>query len=156
MLNLKKMQTPATYEDVNLLLRLYEMRREEKMRQARDYFLGQFNPDSVDEFKQMCPHGTKENAHFRQFITYWEMVASFITAGVLNENLFFQSGREMLVAYERVKPMLGDMRAMYQDPTYLLNLEQVGEHYIEFMKKKGPDTYEAFLNRVGKPPKKQA
>ena len=147
------MTSQATYDDVNLILRLYEMRRETTMREARDFYLGKFNPDSLEEFKETCPPGTRQNAYYRQVITYWEMVAGFIEAGVLSENLFFQSGRELLVAYERVKPLLGAIREMYKDPSYLVNLEQVGERYAEFLKKKGPGTYEAFLNRVGKPPK---
>src|SRR5450432_3769526 len=97
------MQTPATYDDANLILRLYEMRREEKLRQAREWFTRNFHCSTLEEFNKVCPPGSQENAFARQVVTYWEMVASLMTSGVLNEQLFFQSGMELLLVWERVK-----------------------------------------------------
>ena len=59
-------------------------------------------------------------------ITYWDMVASFIVSGVLNKELFFQSGRELLLVYERMRAVLPGLRDAYKDPSYLANLERVG------------------------------
>ena len=74
----------ATYDDANLLLKLYELRREDKMREARAWFVSNFKPKSVDEMLQLCPPGSAENAKMRQVITYWDMAASFVASGVLN------------------------------------------------------------------------
>ena len=93
------MESPATYEDVNLVLRLYELRREDRLRKARAWFGQSFKVRTLDEFNQLCPVGSDENAYFRMVVTYWEMTASFITSGVLNQNLFFQSGRELLFVW---------------------------------------------------------
>src|ERR1700730_13892593 len=96
----------ATYDDVNLILRLYELRREEKLRTARAWFSSNFKVKSLAEYTELCPKGTENNAYARQVMTYWEMVASFITSGVLNQGLFFQSGRELLFVWTRVQPIL--------------------------------------------------
>jgi len=142
------MSSPATYDDVNLILRLYEMRREEKLRKAREWFAKSFKVKSMEEFNQLCPPGSDENAYARMVVTYWEMVASFVTAGVLNEELYFQSGRELLFCWERIRDMLPEFRAMFKDPGVYKNLEQVASNYIQHMNKMSPGSYEAFSARV--------
>ena len=86
----------ATYDDVNLILRLYEMRRDDRLREARKWFTGSFKVKTFEEFTALCPPGSEPNASYRMVTTYWEMVASFLTSGVLNAELFYQSGRELL------------------------------------------------------------
>ena len=93
----------ATFDDVNLILRLYELRRDEKMRQAREWFSKSFTAHSLDEFNSVCPPGSEQNVWFRMVVSYWEMVASFITGGVLNQELFFQSGHELLMVWEKIR-----------------------------------------------------
>jgi hypothetical protein len=140
--------TPATYDDVNLILKLYDMRREEQMRTARTWFTANFKVKSMVEYNRLCPRGSGMNAHARQVITYWDMVASFICSGVLNQELFFQSGRELLIVWVRVEPILEEWRALYKDPTWLKNLESVGTAFAEYMKKLGAESYESFVARV--------
>src|SRR5258708_2817486 len=91
-----KAQRPATYEDANLLLRLYELRREDKLRQARDWFTKKFKVSTLEEFQKLCPQGSEEHAYFRMVTSYWDMAASFVTGGVLHEELFMQNSREIL------------------------------------------------------------
>lgn len=143
------MSNPATYDDVNLILRLYEMRREEKLRVARDWFAKNFKPKSMEDFNRLCPPGTGDNAYFRMVTTYWEMVASFITAGVLNEDLFYQSGMELLFCWERVKHILPAAREAFKNPGMLRNLEIVANNFIRALDKNGPEMYKAFSARVG-------
>lgn len=143
------MSTPATYDDVNLILRLYDMRREARLREARAWFVKNFKPKSLDEMNRIAPVGSDENASVRMVTTYWEMVASFLTSGVLNEDLFFQSGRELLLVYERVKPILSELRAAYKDPAANKNLEAVAKRYIDYLSRTAPGSYEAFAARVG-------
>ena len=108
--------TQATYDDANLLLRLYEMRREEKMREARAWFVANFKPKSMADIHQLCPPGSESNARMRMVSTYWDMAASFVTAGVLNPDLFFANSREMLLVAIRLRPVLAEIRAAYKDP----------------------------------------
>src|SRR6187200_3068899 len=111
------MEIRGTYDDVNLILRLYDLRREEKLRKARDWFAKNFKVRTLDEFRKLCPPGSEENAYYRMVVTYWEMVASFITNGVLNQQLFFQSGREILFVWERVRDLIPLVREGEKDPT---------------------------------------
>jgi len=143
--------TRATYDDANLVLRLYDMRREERMRKARAWFTAHFKVTSSDELSKLAPGGSDENAYYRMVITYWDMAASFITGGVLDKELFFQSNRELLLVWERVKDVLPDIRARYKDPQLYAHLEQVGNEFAHyFQARSGDEAYKAFLKRIGK------
>jgi len=139
-----------TYDDVNLILRLYELRREPKMRDARNWFVANFKCKTMADYAQLCPPGSEPHAYFRQCASYWDMAGSFINAGVLNADLFFANTREILLCWERVKPVIGEMRAAFKDPNYLGNLEKAGKACAEWVSKtSGEDAYKAFTARVG-------
>jgi hypothetical protein len=140
--------SPATYDDANLLLKLYELRRDEKMREARAWFVANFKPTTVDEMLQLCPPGSAENAKMRQVITYWDMAASFVSSGVLNPELFFVNNRECLLVWLRVRPYLAGLREKYADPNYFEHLETVGNMNLEYLNRRSPGAAEAFLKRV--------
>jgi hypothetical protein len=142
------MTKAATYDDVSLILKLYDLRREPRLREARAWFSSSFKCKTGEEMLKLCPPGSEENASSRMVVTYWEMVASFIISGVLNQELFFQSGRELLFVWERIRDLVPAMREMYKDPTWLGNFEKVAVAYIEWMKRHAPDAYEAFSARV--------
>jgi len=139
----------ATYDDANLLLRLYQLRREEKMREARAWFVANFKPKSMADIQQLCPPGSESNARMRMVSSYWDMAASFVTAGVLNPELFFANNREMLLVATRMRPVLSEIRAAYKDPSFLLNLETVAQQYSDYLNKVSPGTFDAFVARVG-------
>jgi hypothetical protein len=142
------MEAHATYDDVNLVLRLYELRREEKLRAARDWFTRNVKAANLDELAVLCPMGSQENAYYRMVLSYWEMAASFITAGVLNADLFFQSGGEMLVVWERVKHLVPPAREAYKSPGMYRNLEAAANLFIQWMNKNSAGAYEAFSERI--------
>lgn len=138
------MTTQATYDDANLILRLYELRRDEKLRQARDWYASKFHPTSLADAMQIAPPGSPENAYMRMVGSYWETACSFVTAGVLNQELFFQSSGEMLVVWEKIRPMISELRAMFKNPNAFRNLETVGNAYIKWMESQGPEAYSGF------------
>jgi len=143
------MHPRPTYDDANLVLRLYDMRREERLRKARAWFTANFkNVATIEQFQKLCPPGTDENAFFRMTTTYWEMAASFVTSGVLNEELFYQSGRELLFVWERARAYVAAFRAANDDQTYLRNLEIVGNSFATRYRTASPAGYEAFVRRV--------
>lgn len=142
------MPNHATYDDANLILRLYELRREERMRIARKWYMEHFGPETLAEFRQLCPAGTEENASFRQVSTYYEMVASFITNGVLNDELYFQSGGELFLVYLRLEPILAEYRAAFKNPGVYKNLEAVAARYAAYIDKNDPEASAAFRARV--------
>ncbi len=136
----------ATYDDVNLILRLYDIRREEKLRAARSWYVTNFKPKTMAEMNAIAGPGTDGNPMFRQVVSYWDMVASFITSGVLNEELFFQSNRELLLVWLRLKPVVSEVRIAFKDPNAWKNLETVAEAYQKHI---GPEAFAAFAGRVG-------
>jgi hypothetical protein len=138
----------ATYDDVKLILRLYEMRREERLREARKWFTGSFKVKTFDEFQALCPPGSEPNASYRMVITYWEMVASFLTSGVLNNELFYQSGRELLFVWERMRDILPTVREKLGHPRELKNLEEAATAFIGWWNHTAPGAYDAFSKRV--------
>ena len=142
------MANTATYDDANLILKLFELRREEKMRLARDFFATKFIASTLEEVNQKFPPGSDGNVYLRMVLSYWDMVAGFITSGVLNEELFFQSGGELLFVWERVKDLVPQMREAFKMPTAYKNLETVGNRFIDHMKRQGPGAYEAFSARI--------
>ena len=103
-----------TYDDAQLILKLYDLRREERLRKARAWFSSSFRVKMMDDFTRLCPVGSDENASYRMVVTYWEMVASFVTSGVLHKELFFQSGRELLFVWERIRDLVPGVRETTQ------------------------------------------
>jgi Domain of unknown function (DUF4760) len=150
------METMATHEDANLILRLYELRRDEKMRQARAWFVANFYVKTPADSMALCPPGSEENAYLRMVTSYWEMVASFLTSGVLNEELFFQSGQELLLTWIRVEPLVSEMRKMMGNPNAWKNLEATAQRYSQYLKSSSPGAYEAFVARIGSRPEQAA
>src|SRR5689334_18228958 len=127
---MKQWAERATFDDVNLILKLYDLRREPRLRDARRWFVASFKVKTLDDLNALCPGGSEQNASFRMFTTYWEMVSSFIASGVLNQELFFQSGRELLLCWERVRDVLPQMREHYRNPLEFKNLETAASLYI--------------------------
>ncbi len=142
------MQARATYDDANLIVRLYELRREERMRKARAWFSASFRPHTLQDFNALVPPGSDELASYRMVTSYWEMVASFVTSGVLSAELFFQSGRELLLVWERIRDVVPAIRQQNTDPLAFSNLESVARDYIAYLERRSPGAYAAFSARV--------
>jgi hypothetical protein len=108
-------------KSAELIMRLYEMRREEVMRKARDWFAG-FNPESVEEVVNALrgEHG----AYYRMVTTYWEMAASFVNHGAIDEEMFNDANGEQAFVFAKIQPFLGELRAMLH-PGVLRHLEQL-------------------------------
>lgn len=138
----------ATYEDANLILKLYELRREDKMREARQWIAGEFSANSFREFGQKCAPGSQESAYFRMVTSYWDMAGLFVVQGILNEELFIRSAGESVIVWERVRPFIAEMRESLDNPFFLKNLETVAEAHIAWLKKNAPGAYESLIKRV--------
>jgi hypothetical protein len=139
----------STYDDANLILRLYELRREDKMRAARNWFVANFRPKSMAEMGELCPPGTEANAYYRQVVSYWDMAGSFVNSGVMNADLFFMNTREVLLVWERVRPIIGEARTAFKDPSYLANLEKAGQGCAEYITRtSGEEAYKGFVVRI--------
>ena len=142
------MTPPPTYDDAKLILRLYEARREERLREARAWFAASFKVKDLAGLQALCPAGSDDNASYRMVTTYWEMVASFITSGVLHRELFFQSGRELLLVWERMRDLAPLVREANRDATFLANTEAVAHEFTEWWERRSPGAPAAFSTRV--------
>src|SRR6187399_97648 len=114
----------ATYQDAEIVLRLYDLRREEKLRAARAWFTANFSAQSLAEAIEKYPPGSDQNAYYRMVSTYWEMAASFVVKGVVHEELFFENCGELLLVWEKMKNFIQDMRKVRKNPLLYRNLEK--------------------------------
>ncbi len=125
------MAKKPTTADAQLILQLYDLRREAEMRKARNWWVGEFFPENADDFLKVAwAAGTQENNWLRQVGGYWSMAASFVLQGVLNEELFIQpavSG-EMYFLLAKVHPFLKELREELEDPHFFGNIEKVVMH----------------------------
>ena len=122
------MSKKATATDAQLIMQLYDLRREPEMRKARSWWLGEFWPQNADDFLKVAwAMGTPENNWLRQVGGYWSMAASFVLHGALSEELFIQpavSG-EMVFVFAKVQPFLKELREKMGDPQMFGNIEKV-------------------------------
>lgn len=115
---------PPTYEDAALVLRLYELRREEKLRAAREWFRAKFFPQSFEDVRAVALGAGAENTHYRMVTTYWDMAASFVARGILHPELFFDSGGEVLFVWAKLGEHVPALRQESGAPRLLANLEK--------------------------------
>jgi hypothetical protein len=117
-----------TATDAQLLLQLYDLRREPELRKARNWWLTEFWPQNADDFtKVVWAMGTQENAWLRQGAGYWSMAASLVLHGTLNADLFLlpSNSGEMYFIFAKVHPFLKELRAKLEDPLLFGHIEQV-------------------------------
>ncbi|HWZ86099.1 MAG TPA: hypothetical protein VN032_07860 [Thermoanaerobaculia bacterium] len=118
------MPVPPTYQDADLVLRLFEMRREEKLRVAREWFRAKFFPQTFEDMKAIALGAGLENQHYRMVTGYWDLAASFVAHGILHPELFFESGGEALFVWAKIGEFVPELRELYQAPQLLRNLEK--------------------------------
>jgi hypothetical protein len=117
------MANSATAEDAKIVMQLYDLRREAEMRKARAWYAGWW-PSSAEEVMQVINGANpQENAWFRQVNGYWDMAASFVDRGVLNEELFFDSGGEMWFVLSKLQPFLKEVREKANIPHGFVRVE---------------------------------
>jgi hypothetical protein len=122
------MPNKPDHADAELILKLYDLRREPELRKARNWWLTTFWPENADEVVKVgMALGTQENNWLRQVTGYWEMAASFVLHGVLNQDLFLEGSfsGEMFFLFAKVHPFLKELREKMNAPSMLGNVEKV-------------------------------
>jgi len=137
----------VTNEQVNLMLRLYEDRREPRLREAREWFSANFHAKTVEDVARVCPPGSREHASMRMVLTYWEMVASIVNRGLIEEQFFFENSGEQWGVWEQVKAVAPAWRAAFSLPKFLSNLEKHCERLESWREKHNPGS-NAALRKV--------
>lgn len=115
------MSTP--YESATLLIRLYELRRDPTMREARMWYVSKFNPSSLDDVMQAL--SGPNSAHFRMVTSYWDMAASFVLNGAIDDKMFADANGEHVIVYAKLEPFIAEYRAKTGNPSYYANLEKL-------------------------------
>ncbi len=110
-------------QDVLATIRLYEIRRDEAMRKARIWFLTEFHPQSAMDIVQLLLSGERASANYRMVASYWDMAASFVNNGGIDEKLFLDSNSEHLVVFAKLKPFIAEVREIIKEDDYLRHLE---------------------------------
>src|SRR5215510_9411119 len=133
-----------THADAELLLHLYEMRREPELRRARKWMMSEFKATTWADIKSRYLSNVDEDRWYRMTTSYWEMLATLVNRGVLHEELFFDHTGEDIVTWERIKGLIADARADLR-PTYLFQFEKLVLDHQAYRKR----TSAAALAKVG-------
>lgn len=120
-----------THADAELLLHLYEVRRESELRAARKWFLTEFQGVDWATIKARYLNHSDEDRWFRMTVSYWEMVATLVNRGVMHADLFFDHTGEDIVTWERCKPWIEGARRDVR-PTYLYQFERMVAAHLAF------------------------
>jgi hypothetical protein len=109
--------------DVLALLKLYELRRDDKMRAARSWYFSAFAPKTAMDIIALYRAGEQASAHFRMVTSFWDMASSFVLNGGIDEKMFLDASTEHIFVYAKIQPFLAEIRQIFGEPDYLLNLE---------------------------------
>src|SRR5436190_13426205 len=109
-------------EDADLILKLYDLRRETVMREARNWWFT-FNPTSIQDV--MTVMTGEHSGYMRMVLSYWDMACALVLSGAIDEELFNTTNGEQMVVYMKIEPVLQDLRAMFDNPDFAKSLETV-------------------------------
>jgi hypothetical protein len=123
----RKSTTANSIQQAELILHLYELRRETVMREARSYIGGEFLPASAKEFLDIVSAGGKHTAFVLQVYGYWDMVAAFVEHGALDAMLVHDTCQEMYFQYAKIQPWLAEFRKQMNLPEWLISVERLIE-----------------------------
>jgi hypothetical protein len=132
------METKPTFEQAQLQLQLYDMRREPKLRQARDWFFKNYFADNFEQAMQLAPMGTEAGTLVMMVFSYWDQACGMLNYGLLHEDLFFQTNGEFFGVWERVKPIIEEGRKQFANKLFLAQVEKAAEHYEAWIEKRSP------------------
>ena len=132
----------SKHHDAELILKLYELRREPVMREARNWFFT-FNPQKPEDFLDAIT--SDKSNYYRMVISYWDMAASFVNNGAIDAQMFNDANGEHLFVYSKMEPFLADLRRETGNPDFLAHLEKVVKEIPNYEQK-----ITALRARVGK------
>jgi hypothetical protein len=132
----------SKHHDAELILKLYELRREPVMREARNWFFT-FNPQSPSDFLDTVT--SDKSGYYRMVISYWDMAASFVNNGAIDAQMFNDANGEHLFVYAKIEPFLEDLRRESGNPEFMAHLEKVIKEIPNYQEK-----LTAVRTRVGK------
>lgn len=109
-------------EEAGLILQLYDLRREETMRKARNWYFGEFHPQSLNDFKSAM--FGEHSGHLRMVVSYWDMAAALVNKGAIDLGLFNDANGEQIGVFAKIEPILPEIRKAFA-PQFAVNLEKL-------------------------------
>lgn len=146
----------VTHEQTNLMLRLFELRREPKMREARKWFIENFHPQSPEDVFKIAPPGSEQNAYMRMVNSYWEMVANIVNRGLIDEEFFFENSGEQWIVWDRMKQIVPAMRTLTKNPHAFENMEKHCTRMEAWREKRSPGSTAAMREMISRMTQKDA
>ena len=132
------MATKPTHEQAQLHLQVYDLRREDKLREARDWFQENYKAQTFEEAMRIAPFGTQQGNYVGKVIGYWEQACALLNYGLLHEDLFFETSGEFFAVWEALKPVVPEFRERFFDKNLLANLERAAQRYEAWSDKRSP------------------
>jgi hypothetical protein len=130
--------TKPTHEQAQLHLQIYELRREARLREARDWYFKNFHPQSPEDAMRIAGPGTQGGTFTMMVLSYWEQACSMLNYGLLHEDLFFETSGEFFGVWEAVKPIISDWRQKFVNPLFMTNLEKATVRFEAWSEKRTP------------------
>lgn len=132
------METKPTHEQAQLHLQLYDLRREARLRQARDWFMKNFFADKPEDFTKIAAPGTEAGAFATMVFGYWEQTCAMLNYGLLHEDLFFETSGEFYGVWERLKGIAPQLREQWAYKGLFAHLEQAAQRYEKWVESRSP------------------
>ncbi|HXZ32220.1 MAG TPA: hypothetical protein VEH30_08060 [Terriglobales bacterium] len=132
------METKPTHDQAQLHLQIYDLRREAKLRQARDWFFKNYFVQNMDDWAKLGAPGTETGAFAMMVLSYWDQACAMLNYGLLHEDLFFETTGEFFVVWERVKPIIAPARERFSSQQFLGHLEKAAQRYETWVEKRSP------------------
>ena len=132
------MGTTPTHEQAQLQLKLYDLRREAKLRQARDWFFRNYFVEKLEDSARIAAPGTENGALVMMVLTYWDQACAFLNYGLLHEDLFFETSGEFFGVWERIQPIIGEGRERYGNKQFLAHLEKAAQRFEAWSESRNP------------------
>ena len=132
------MATKPTQEQAQLHLQVYDLRREARLRQARDWFQQNYIVETLDDAMRIAAPGTENGIFFGMVIGYWEQACALLNYGLLHEDLFFETSGEFFGVWEQLKTVVPQFRKAFKDPQLLGNLEKAAKRFEEWSEQRSP------------------
>jgi len=132
------METKPTHEQGQLQLQVYDLRREARLRQARDWFQQNYHAETFDDAMRLAPPGTETGTFVGMVIGYWEQACALLNYGLLHEDLFFETNGEFFGVWELLKPVVPEFRERFVDPNLLVNLEKAAKRFEVWSEQRSP------------------
>ena len=132
------MKANPTHEQAKLHLEVYELRREARLRQARDWFFKNYHVQSFDDAMRLAAPGTEAGTFAGMVLGYWEQACALLNYGLLHEDLFFETSGEFFGVWELVKPIVPQAREQFADKQFLAHLEKAAQTYESWYSRRSP------------------